>query len=328
MPVWKCRTCALVQQYVWSNFLGGNSGWNGGTQDRNYARESLQADMKAQAKAAGFVKDFREHHYLGRADIYVPEAWHNALLPGLQVLLDAVLDLPYGVRETLQCIELFVQAFWQALPITTLKHGAEFEKKQLDGVKEVMATDEYGIFAIKVREAELDSMDKLGLNVPYLKKWAQEQASLNYAVKGSAAESDEPATKRLRLESFEVQAAVGATVAQKRREYAAHAEAIECMKLDMQMSQERAQLAKEIAEADAAIAADNRAVQAAQAQTTARAARDLPMRQELDPGCKMPLVSGYKDVLIQPSAANHKHNVKTVGVKLFRGTTTVAVWKE
>ena len=104
------------------------------------AVESLQADMKAQAKAAGFVKDFREYLYLGRADIHVPEARHNALLPGLRVLLDAVSDLPCGVRETLQCIELFVQAFWQALPISTLKHGADFDKKQLDGEKEVMAT--------------------------------------------------------------------------------------------------------------------------------------------------------------------------------------------
>ena len=153
MPVWKCRTCALVQQYVWSNFLGGNSGWNGGTQDRNYARESLQADMKAQAKAAGFVKDFREHHYLGRADIYVPEAWHNALLPGVQVLLDAVLDLLYGVRETLQCIELFVQAFWQAVPIKMLKFYLNTEqtlKQTAEWSKEVMATDEYGIFATNV----------------------------------------------------------------------------------------------------------------------------------------------------------------------------------
>ena len=300
-------------------------GWNGGTQDRKYARESLQADMKAQAKAAGFVKDFREHHYLGRADTHVPEAWHNALLPGLQALLDAVLDLPCGVRETLQCIELFVQAFWQALPIKTLKYGADVEKKQLDRVQEVMATDEYGIFATNVREAELDSIEKLGLKVPYLTTWAQEQATLNYAAKGSAAESDKPATKRLRLGGIEVQAAVGSTVAQKRREYAAHAEVMECMRLDMRMSQERAQLAKEIAEADAAIAADNRAAQAAQTQTTARAARDLL----LDPGCKMPLVSGYTDVLIQPPAANHKPSVvKTAGVKLFRGTTTAAVWKE
>ena len=52
------------------------------------------------------------------------------------------------------------------------------------------------------------------------------------------------------------------------------------------------------------------------------------MRQELNLGCKMPLLSGNKDVLIQPPVANHKHNAKTVGVKLFRGTTTAAVWKD
>ena len=96
-----------------------------------------------------------------------------------------------------------------------------------------MATDEYSIFATSVRKAELDNMEKLGLKIPYLKKWAQEQASLNYA------ESDEPATQRLRLETTEVQATVGLAVAQKRREHAAHAEAIECMRIDMQMAQER-----------------------------------------------------------------------------------------
>ncbi len=98
-----------------------------------------------------------------------------------------------------------------------------------------MATDKYSIFATSVRKAELDSMEKLGLKIPYLKKWAQEQASLNYA------ESDEPATQRLRLETTEVQATVGLAVAQKPtwREHAAHAEAIECMRIDMQMAQER-----------------------------------------------------------------------------------------
>ncbi len=184
--------------------------------------------------------------YLGRAYIYVPEAWHNALLPGLQVLLDAVLDLPYGVHETLQCIELFVQAFWQAVPIKMLKSYLNTEqtlKQTAEWSKEVMATDEYGIFATNVREAELDqleSMEKLGLKVLYLNKWAQEQASLNYAAQGSAAESDEPAAKRLTLETFEVQAASGSTVAQKRRELTAHAEAIECMRLDTQLVQEQA----------------------------------------------------------------------------------------
>ena len=54
-------------------------GWDDGTQPRNYARESLQVDMKPQAKAAGFARDF--HYYLGRADIAVPKAWYDALMP-------------------------------------------------------------------------------------------------------------------------------------------------------------------------------------------------------------------------------------------------------
>ena len=54
-------------------------GWDDSTQPRNYARESLQVEMKPQAKATGFVRDF--HHYLGRADIAVPKAWYDALMP-------------------------------------------------------------------------------------------------------------------------------------------------------------------------------------------------------------------------------------------------------
>ena len=96
----------------------------------------------------------------------MPEAWHKVLLPGLQALLDAVLDPPYGVSETLQCIELFVQAFWQALPIKTLTVGADFEKKQLDRVKEVMSTDEYVMFATNVREESLTVRRSLASRFP------------------------------------------------------------------------------------------------------------------------------------------------------------------
>ena len=278
-----------------------HSGWNGGTQDRNYARESLQADMNAQAKAAGFARDFRQHHYLGRADIAVPKAWYNALLPGLTSLLDTISSLPCEDGETLQCIALFVQAFWQALPIKTLKYGKGFQRKQLKGVQEVMDTEAYGAFATNVREAELDSMKQLG-QVPYLETWAEEQVPLSYAVKGSAASEDKPASKRQRLDDAEVQVGVGSALAEKRMEYAAHAEEMECMRLEIQMSQERARLAKAKAEAeaDAAIAADNRAVQTVQAQmiATAAAARDLPIMQQLDPSSTLPYSSLLKSVTL------------------------------
>ena len=70
-----------------------------GHSNRNYARESLQVDMNAQAKAAGFARDFRQHHYLGRADIAVPRAWYCALLPGLTNLLVCRRGLYWSVQN-------------------------------------------------------------------------------------------------------------------------------------------------------------------------------------------------------------------------------------
>ena len=58
--------------------------------------------MDVVAQAAGFAKDFREHHNLGRADVTVPRDWNNALLPGLTSLLDTISSLPCDVAETLQ----------------------------------------------------------------------------------------------------------------------------------------------------------------------------------------------------------------------------------
>ena len=110
-----------------SSEVGLHCGWTNGTQDRSYARASLQTTMDVITKGAGFAKDFREHHHLGRAEVPVPRAWHNALLPGLTSVMDTISSLPCGVAETLQCIELFVQAFWQALTIRMLKYGPDFQ---------------------------------------------------------------------------------------------------------------------------------------------------------------------------------------------------------
>jgi len=69
-------------------------GWINGTQDRNYARATLQTTMDVVTQAAGFAKDFQEHHHLGRAEVPVPRAWHNALLPGLTSVMDTISSLP------------------------------------------------------------------------------------------------------------------------------------------------------------------------------------------------------------------------------------------
>ena len=99
----------------------------------------------------------------------------------------------------LQCIELFVQAYWQALPITMLKYGQDFQLKQLRAVQDVMDTDAYAVFATEVGQAELDSMEKLGLKVPYLSEWADKQAASKRLAEGWASNA-EPASKRQRVE--------------------------------------------------------------------------------------------------------------------------------
>ncbi|DBA76111.1 TPA: hypothetical protein ACH3X1_009854 [Trebouxia sp. C0004] len=163
-----------------------HSGWINCTQDRNYARASLQATMDVITTAAGFTKDFREHHYLGRAELPVPKAWYNALLPGLTPLLDTVSSL--------------------------LKYGPDIQLKQVTAVQDVMDTDAYAIFTTKVGQAELDSTDKLGLQVPYLSDRADKQAPSKRLAEGLASIA-EPAAKRQRVELCKETAEPGSALA-------------------------------------------------------------------------------------------------------------------
>ncbi len=305
-----------------------HGGWTNGTQDRNYARASLQATMDAITKAAAFTKDFREHHYLGRAELPVPKAWYNALLPGLTPLLDTMSSLPCGVAKTLQCIELFVEAFWQALPIRMLKYGPDFQLKQLTAVQDVMDTDAYADFTTEVGQAELDSMDKLGLQVPYLSDRADKQAASKRLAEGWASVA-EPATKRQRVELREETAEPGSALAAKRKEYAALVESLACARLDMAMAQERARLAREQAEAEAAIAADDRAVQPTH---TATITTDIPCMLNLQSTSAMSTLPAAEAMLNHHTCTNvpaeQRQGLDTGGRVLFRGDSVAAIWKE
>ena len=83
---------------------------------------------------------------------------------------------------------------------------------------------------------------------------------------------------------------------------------LECARLDMVMAQERARLAREQAEADAAIAADNRGVQPTQ---TATATTDIPCMLNLQATSAMSKLS----------AAEAMHNHDTCAKLGTRCTT-------
>jgi len=235
-----------------------------------------------------------------------------------------------GVAETLQCIELFVQAYWQALPIKMLKYGQDFQSKQLTAVQDVMDTDAYAVFATEVGQAELDSMKKLGLKVPYLSEWAEKQAASKRLAEGWASDA-EPATKRQRVELPQETAEPGSALAAKRKEYAAHVESLECARLDMVMAQERARLAREQAEAEAAIAADDRAVQPTHT-ATATATTDIPCMLSLQSTSAMSTPPAAEAMRNHHTCANlpaqQRQALDTGGRRLFRGDSVAAIWKE
>lgn len=146
-------------------------GWKGDAQSRSYAVADLEAYVDVQAMQAGFAKDsWRLQHHLGRAAIVVNELWYDVLLPGLT----ATSGLSIRKQEVLQVHKKLVEAYWQALPVKTLKYGMNIVAG-LPKVVEVMKTYEYATFYDRVLQAECDSMDKLQMmqEIPYLASWQQ-----------------------------------------------------------------------------------------------------------------------------------------------------------
>ncbi|DBA84438.1 TPA: hypothetical protein ACH3X1_006070 [Trebouxia sp. C0004] len=196
-----------------------------------------------------------------------------------------------------------------------------FNLKQLTAVQDVMDTDVYAVFTTKVGQAELDSMDRLGLKVPYLSEWADKQAASKRLA--------EPATKRQRVQLRQGTPEPGSALAAKRKEYAAFVESAECARLDMVMAHERARLARQQAEAEAAIAADNRAVQPTQ---TATATTDIPCMLNLRSTSAIPMLPAaeatrdHHTCTILP--AQRRHALDTGGRVLFRGDSVAAIWRE
>ncbi len=192
-----------------------------------------------------------------------------------------------------------------------------------------MDTDAYAVFATEVGQAELDSMYNLGLKVPYLSEWADKQAASKRLAEGWVSDA-EPASKRQRVELPQETAEPGSALAAKRKEYAAHVESLECARLDMLMAQERARLAREQAEAEAAIAADDRAVQPTHT-TTATATTDIPCMLTLQSTSAMSTLPGAEAMRNPHTYANlpaQQRQAHPGGRRSFRGDSVAAVWKE
>ncbi len=205
--------------------------WNLSKTQRAYLQDP-KVSLTEQAILAGFTKgsaQWRQHHHLGRADVCVPAAWVDALIPGLSFLLANSKHYYSRAQETLKCINLLVQACWQALPIKMLLYQGSYMKKQLPGVLGVMTSSEYAHFAGRVRQAELDSMHALGFNVPDLELWAVKRSECT-DMPVSLRETDftafaapnmatlEPPAKRQKVQNSNMQSQSRSALLQKQQE--------------------------------------------------------------------------------------------------------------
>jgi len=99
----------------------------------------------------------------------------------------------------------------------------------------------------------------------------------------------------------------------------------------MTMAQERARLAREQAEAKAAIAADNRALQPTHTATTT-AITDVPFMLDLQSTSATPMLPAAGVMSNHHTYAKlpeqHRQALDRGGEKLFRGATVAAIWKE
>ena len=224
-------------------------GWKPDTQAKSYAVANLEPYMHEQAVLGGISSQaWRTSHHLLRSTVEVDSSWCNALLPGLSEMPP---DLAHRTRETLECIQKIAEAYWQALPIKTLKYG-QHVAKGLPGVLKVMQTPEYEDFSNHVRKAEYRSMELLQIldKVPHLVRWKQEHLSITSFDAGSVLSdptnpaettaSFEPPQKRQRLLDSDTQGAASTMLQKKQRELVAIQEARKIQAIDLQLQREQA----------------------------------------------------------------------------------------
>ena len=131
-------------------------------QGRHYSWVDLQAGDKTHAILSGFTKSedsWRQHHHLGRRTMPLPcMNWLHAVIPRLKEALQLQDELPRRAQETLECLRLFAEAYWQSLPIRGLKYGDAYLDRQVPGVQQVRKTAVYRQFAEEVIQNEADSL--------------------------------------------------------------------------------------------------------------------------------------------------------------------------
>ncbi|KAG7674699.1 hypothetical protein KSW81_006132 [Nannochloris sp. 'desiccata'] len=141
---------------------------SGSTRAGSYLSKSQSSTLPAHLALAGFNGPF--DHYLGRAEVQVPDAWVDVVLPRVRKALKMLLEQ----REGLKCHEKEIGAetflhtllylgmvFWQNLPLKYHNYQDRYTLAHLKGINGIMQTVEYKINAEEVLDKERRAIEKL-----------------------------------------------------------------------------------------------------------------------------------------------------------------------
>ncbi len=115
--------------------------------------------VRAVALLAGLPEDFKKQCYIGRAQVPVPAAWVNKLLPDIFTLREQLRtqaqasskrDLDYSALALADALILLAEAVFQGMPFRIQEYGASYALLQLPAVREIVTSRQWGEFAAKV----------------------------------------------------------------------------------------------------------------------------------------------------------------------------------
>ncbi|KAH7623899.1 hypothetical protein NADE_008713 [Nannochloris sp. 'desiccata'] len=140
----------------------------GSTCATSYLAKSQSSALPAHLALAGFKGSF--HHHLGRAEVHVPDAWVDEVMPGVRDALKVLLEQHQGLKchekeigeETfLQMLLYLGMVFWQNLPLKYHRYKDSYTLARLKEINGIMQTAEYKTFAEEVLDLERRAIEKI-----------------------------------------------------------------------------------------------------------------------------------------------------------------------
>ncbi len=116
--------------------------------------------VRAVAILAGLPEDFKQQYHIGRAQVPVPDAWVDQLLPGIFTLQQQLLaqvqqasskrDVDYSSLALADMLIMLAQAVLQCMPFRINAYGTSYALLQLPAVRQIVMSPQWPEFSTSI----------------------------------------------------------------------------------------------------------------------------------------------------------------------------------